>query len=487
MERLILAAVLIALLVGYGCGGGIIGSPPRNQPPETFFANVPPDSSEIPYRIVLYWYGNDPDGFVIGYEYAINDSIEEWTWVEATEDTVEFPAPNLSDLDSIWVRAVDNDSLRDPTPVMRYYTATTIAPETWIVSGHPHPEVYCLEQTTETWPGIIFCYGGMDPDGEVVGYETKVDAQVWSEVTEESYISIVNLTEGEHTFWVRSIDNAGAHDPSPANIPFTVVVPSFDREMLLIDESLNYLMGTPSWPDDAMVDSFYHNLLPPATGFRKGWVDFDFSGSFGPAPGSDTIPPTRAILGHYKLLIYHNDDPTWEDEQLGNIFELLEEYLDVGGNLLMVGFDNLSPLVQSFPAQFSPWEFPYEYLGIEEAAQNYADNPADFLGAHGQAPGYDDLEVDSIKATPLPQFQWWGKLKRINSLTPRSGTQVIYTFDSYRGDPEWEGKPCAVLYERGDSKIAFFGFPLYQIKVNAFVTDEPIVRMTRTLWEWYGL
>ena len=63
----------------------------------------------------LHWWGEDEDGEIFGYYYKWNvDSI----WTYTTNESGLFYVPIRSDLDVFYfeIKAVDNDTLIDPTP-----------------------------------------------------------------------------------------------------------------------------------------------------------------------------------------------------------------------------------------------------------------------------------------------------------------------------------------------------------------------------------
>ena len=76
------AGLMVVLL--FGCRDEIVSNLDTNQVPDTYLTGVPEDSTTTFYRVHLYWYGNDVDGRVVGYEYAITDSFP------ADEDTITY-------------------------------------------------------------------------------------------------------------------------------------------------------------------------------------------------------------------------------------------------------------------------------------------------------------------------------------------------------------------------------------------------------------
>ncbi|NOG57498.1 MAG: hypothetical protein HND54_07170 [Bacteroidetes bacterium] len=64
----------------------------------------------------LTWYGSDPDGYVVGYEISY-DQVN-WTYTTKQDSTFKFSINSGSDTTDIdlYVRAIDNENQRDPSP-----------------------------------------------------------------------------------------------------------------------------------------------------------------------------------------------------------------------------------------------------------------------------------------------------------------------------------------------------------------------------------
>ena len=114
-------ALLAVLFAAQGCDqSGIFGTEYDNRPPATHLTVGEvdlPEGTLLSSRIELSWWGSDPDGYILGYEVAVNDtSPGAWTFTRSTDSLFTLPIrPGLeSDLVLVKVRAVDDDSLRDP-------------------------------------------------------------------------------------------------------------------------------------------------------------------------------------------------------------------------------------------------------------------------------------------------------------------------------------------------------------------------------------
>lgn len=467
-----IVVILFLAVVSWQCAKHKPGTPFVNQSPETWFVNVsPPDSTTGKDAPVFYWMGSDKDGRVIGYEYVIDDITKAWTFLPcdsgmATQDTVQFSAPNLTgDWHTLYIRAVDDKWAKDPTPPSQTYNATTIAPNT-IITGGPILDdisgldtVFCLPATTTTWPGVLFTVfpaDTMDPDGRVVGWYYAIDDSLpkptWSYTT-KCTISVMNLSDGVHTIYVNARDNADAIDPTSAKRSFFTVTPTFENGILLVDETKPdpFNRNAP----EATTDGFYNLIL-------SGHPYIEWENSQG------TTPPRAADFSHYRLVIWHSDDnfPSIDKDK-----QVLEDYLKVGGKFWLTGFRPLCNLLgltstEDPDTTLASGDFLYDFFGVKTVLTNTA---RDFVGTQPTFSGFLPLQVDSLKLLP----SYLGKIPKINIMPEIVGSgQNLANFISSSSDPNFQGKPCAIFYQGATFKTVLFTFPLYQMAAD--VNGEPV-------------
>lgn len=116
------------------CDSSMTGEFNENYPPTTFLT-VDKINREGDFRlssqINISWWGNDKDGYIIGYEYAINDTLDgDWTFTKKTDSTFILPISEGMSEDNVLfkVRAIDNDSMRDPVGARLVYPIVNSAP-----------------------------------------------------------------------------------------------------------------------------------------------------------------------------------------------------------------------------------------------------------------------------------------------------------------------------------------------------------------------
>lgn len=128
-------AYLLIVLVIASCDSGISGSTFENQPPDTQLSvrdeslldNLGEDERLVS-TVRISWSGDDPDGFVKGFEVRFFDNdlglgIEEWAYTTSTDSLFLLPiqqGERTSDV-VFEVRAIDEEGLADPTPARTIY------------------------------------------------------------------------------------------------------------------------------------------------------------------------------------------------------------------------------------------------------------------------------------------------------------------------------------------------------------------------------
>ena len=185
-------------------------------PPDTWLVKTPPPVSGN-RSATFEWTGSDIDGQVVQYEYHMDSG--EWTTTE--KSNVAFHGLS-NGTHRFEVRSRDEDGIDDPTPAwFSFVVKVNVPPDTWILSG---PSATSLQRD------VSFSWGGSDQDGTVQIYQYRMDGGSWLNTT-ETEISYLNLSSGNHTFQVRSVDNQGAADPSPANWTFKILPTWCEREV----------------------------------------------------------------------------------------------------------------------------------------------------------------------------------------------------------------------------------------------------------------
>jgi hypothetical protein len=214
------------------------GSLNDNLPPKTYLTLDEvnrPDDARLNSQVRIRWWGDDPDGYVVGYEYSINGSA--WTFTTTTDSIFVLPIPVGNETADVQfsVRAKDNNGAFDPNP------PTLVFP---IVNSPPSIRFSAIEQPSDTTYHVFsFGWVASDPDGiENLSYtEIAVNDTVsgWVQLPNDVNFVTFNIEDGsgptangalyigkayistsivlsgflmnqENTVYVRAVDQAGA-------------------------------------------------------------------------------------------------------------------------------------------------------------------------------------------------------------------------------------------------------------------------------------
>lgn len=143
MKLRVLALALAICAAVFSCGN----DEGPNLAPDTLLTSAPPQGSESSYRVAMAWAGSDADGEVVGYEIAWRDGIVQsaafdslsWEAVDVDDstftvaaDTCPVVGATCHHTHTFFVRAVDNDGAKDPSPAYVGFDATTLTPRSRI-------------------------------------------------------------------------------------------------------------------------------------------------------------------------------------------------------------------------------------------------------------------------------------------------------------------------------------------------------------------
>ncbi len=316
----LLMLVIAGLLAGAGCedsdpvnADGLTG--PENDPvgnvaPETYLTldlppGVLPDTSRS--RKLISWWGEDPDGRVVAYNYRWGqiqydlsgeeplpeDTLwydgqwqfvqgESVQWVETSEEQLEFVLPirTVSATFVLEVSAVDNDGATDDQPASIAFPVINSRPEiTFRLGSNP---LSLDDQTFYTFPVRSFVWDATDPDGNesidkiLYAINPQPGDTAWQELSgDESSITLQGLEPGVTTFWAKARDVAGFESDL---IHFPDSTADFDPEEWVVkapaagnDEGVNYLLV-----DDYRFDTqnvhldFYRDCMENLYGGEEG-------------------------------------------------------------------------------------------------------------------------------------------------------------------------------------------------------------------------
>lgn len=209
----------------------------RNRPPETFLVAAPVDTTvdllNYSYRIHLYWRGEDPDGYVVGFLWAWDDSsLGAFRYTTKTDSIFELTVNDSSQLSggiganpgnakahTFYIRAVDNLGKQDPSLTIfnrRTFNAGTQSPSvTYAPPLVPRTDGK-IDTICDHTPFVVRWFG-RDPDGVVTRYRFNVGT-FQSDLSPDSFAyfndptqpTSTTLVSGLYTMTVTAVDNANS-------------------------------------------------------------------------------------------------------------------------------------------------------------------------------------------------------------------------------------------------------------------------------------
>lgn len=160
-----------------------------NQAPDTQFSlkaiNLSGEN-RLNSIVSLSWSGNDPDGYVKGFELS-RDGIE-WSFTTIQDSTFRFSISAGSDTADIqlYVRAIDNENLADPTPDLLNVPIRNTPPTTGFSEDLTLPDTAFLVATTE-WKA-----SDIDGDATITQVLLSINGRDWYPINRtKNIISIV--------------------------------------------------------------------------------------------------------------------------------------------------------------------------------------------------------------------------------------------------------------------------------------------------------
>ncbi len=341
----IFAVGLILAALIFACSTDRTTRPAANIPPETHLYIVFSDTLQMPGETtsmqVLHWYGDDPDGEVVGFEYRWNYDCDTcWTFTTDVTDTFFVPIRVPHDTFTFEIRAVDNTGMRDATPAHLSFPVMnsnpTVAFPVSFVQRFAHVTYNCFSYFSIGWTGS-------DPDGDatITGYywyladssfhvpidsvragrrywnQDALNSIAWERVDSLTSLKVFNnLQPGSYRFFLRCRDVADAYS-NP------VIYPDTDGVWNVMP-----VVGTVLFVDDDRYASAIDTVIPSSISAIYGpgnfstWITYDRV-SYYPRDIEET-------LKLFPVVVWHGGSyPHFRDAS-----DAINRYLGTGGHLL---------------------------------------------------------------------------------------------------------------------------------------------------------
>jgi len=435
------------------------GNTLTNKAPETYlFLFVVPDSAAgdtigidtTASKQVLYWWGEDSDGEVIGYYYQW-DYQSEPHWTTSENDTFYVPIRSKYDQFTFKVWAMDNDSLIDPTPAIQTFPVFNSRPEIeFKVNTNPTAPAGNPNVTAYTFPTRTFIWDVSDPDGlETI---TKIfyamdDTSSWIEIPGDARsITLTEIEPGEHRFFLKAEDIAGASsdiisypDPDDDLFPNNWIVKEPRGDVLLVND---YALDQ----NTHVVQTVYENLLKNIVG-EDGYSVWEIGTASNPVINPQNSLPyatadIKANLYYFKKIIWFSYHGRTNISQAGLS---LTQYMADGGNVFITNANVVTP------------DTSWTFTDIDSV---YKLNPGGRLFVGTEVPAsFTNTPEDSLRDLELAKLV----AVRVSALIPGSNADAVYRMEEDSSAP-YQGSPAVgIRYEVGLGKSIYFSLPFHDL------------------------
>ena len=378
----------------------------RNIPPETFIF-IEGETDTVTAKQKICWYGNDPDGKVVGFEWAIDDtSIKTYTEVNCSTFIFQSGAEPIVHFFYVW--AIDDSGAVDTTPAMLKIPVINSPPQVFLDTYKVPPDT--------SFPVATFYWFGEDEDGNetITGYRFRLD--YWDEWTfvppETTHITLRDIEPGERSFMIQAFDEAGALSDTSI---WTWTVKPATGEVLVVED-----VG-----GDTTSTIFEHFLESEGVEFSIWHIRVDLPAS------SQDIYSVINELG-FTTILWSSGDTC----RIENISSALEPYLDSEKNFLVSSKGLLGAELSDFIKEYFHVDtVPYvDKILLEDSI------------LIGEVEGYpDSLKVSA----PI--------IAKVDGFEPDDSAETLY-----RGPQQFlEKSSVALRYPRGGpARLVLFTFPL---------------------------
>ena len=402
----------------------------------------------------LHWWGEDTDGEVIGYKYRWNTDT---AWTETTNESAVFfvPITKTFDVFQFEVAAMDNDGNIDQSPSQLVLPIRNSFPEISFkhLSNPFSNDLPEPKSTHITFPTRTFIWDVTDLDGieTVISIFYALDdtcETCWTEMDAVAYssITLTNLMPGEHIFYLKARDIAGAYsatiqfpDETIENSPISWIVKEPQGSILIVDD---YPQDT---PNNAL--NWYINLIDSLEISGFSYWEIGEKLPF-------TVTDVTSTLNYFEDVIWYagyTGNYTYHEAETS-----IQSFVETGGNFFLN--------VTIFPDTTDISWFPImETIHLNSGGDIHSDKilipqsaeedtlvigspiSVEVKGFESSAPGYQ-----SLYRLQLPEgiYDLWNGSPTIcgsyqNTIIANSGTAVLMSLPLFKGytpvlDLEWE-------------------------------------------------
>jgi len=436
LKLLITFTLLVSVFGTNACLKKPLENPVENIPPETYCFIAHVDTVDtVPAKVQLYWLGNDPDGWVVGYYISIDNRDTVFTTRTDSIFTFNVPAGDTYAFHTFEVWAKDNEGAVDPTPAKVTIPVRNTPPVAFFIQDKLPPD------TTLTVATFYFGATDVDGDNTVIGFLYRLDSEpetLWHYIPKDSAsVFLTDIPPGERTIYLLAVDESYTLSDT---VTHSWYVKAVNGRILLIDDA-----------NVNQADLFFRNFL-----------DTYFNGEYTIFSVQNGLPYSFLDVDYminnlgFELIIWYTAD---QSEHFSSTVGSFTTYLNSGKKLVLISPAVLNNLMNP---NFPPCPFARNYLGVDSVVAWDK-----FLmrneKLYPQTQGYDTLTCNS----PV--------ISRFDGFLPSSSSKVLYTLPTI--SQRWQGNPPCIIVNP-DVGVAFASIQYYALdgRGNAGSILDKIIR-----------
>lgn len=431
-----LTSFLLAVL-SLSCAREFSTSPVGNVLPKTYLS-LNPDSTlrRTSSQQHLHWWGVDPDGFVVGYQFSF-DNVR-WNFTTSNDSLFSLPLNRNDTVYSFFVRAVDNSGAVDPVPASIQIPIQNTPPAIAFVLRTDVPET--------TYTVATFQFSATDIDGNetiqkiLYTLDDTSNAANWKSLpggsNRATLLKSDGLVEGNHVFYLRAQDIAGAYSK-------TIRMPDSGKVWYVKEPKGDFLIIDDYQPAD-FSSTFYTQMFDTLMGGRLGTKDiWDIKkgassvsrGKFVPALINPTFTETLKL---FKYIFWYSDNqPSLEIAQTS-----LPPFKQAGGKVLFTSGFPENVIAQGSLVDFAPID------NVEQSFFTLILNQRDTILADSDL-GYPILVRDTLGfGYAFPR-----------GIIPKLGARVLYRMAP---STRWTGQPIMGVKDDVQAQFVLFAGILHR-------------------------
>jgi hypothetical protein len=463
----VLPLLLILALVWAGC----------EKKGEPVAANIPPDTRILSYSIssaaekdtsgnpttdyavTVYWAGSDVDGTIWHYQYSTTTTFNDTVFTTASQRDFVFDFADAASEYTVYVRAIDNDRVPDPTPAMVTIKRDFAGVETNFVDGPPNGAV--------VGTGISYKIAGTTATGKITQIEYKLnETATWDMIAADDLgqatINFTGLTSGANTVYFRAVRDDGKKDETPLSMSVVARVGEFKptiKNTSPVSDGGGWFKGiqlTFSWTVEAR---YYYGSLP-ATPYT-----FEV-GPAGAAPASWNLSADAdsALASGWVSDASVNYVP----DSTNNVFYL--KVRDLGGSVdtMRIGF---------VAASFAPTMGILVVNGVDPGSYGSEITDRIDAGVYWGSLSVDFYDLfDAI--TPPAGVDYVGGGSQLSPDLMKDYSTIVWLGNNYNGDIAfWQSTPILAYLQAGGN-LVFAG----RFASDFFAYDQGLVDYMNITW-----